>query len=275
MSHPSERYIPGPAFTRCCDALSEGGYRWSEMTDCKNGKSLSEIALPCGFLPPDSICGSIIKWPAVNSARLLVDIMANKEAADYRRIFSYLGKNLAELHSLTASEDLLQKRSVSRVEETEVYKNAFQYAAERDVSVPVFTFGSKKHLIHGRFSTAMILPDEKAMVMTSVDIGQGDPMFDISQILSEIWEFYCSFSKSSDWQREMGLTAKSFVNSYKRHSGYRLNIDALREMCRAKSATHVLILAFLRKDISIFHSHIARLQLGESFFDYLNEPHCN
>lgn len=62
----------------------------------------------------------------------------------------------------------------------------------------------------------MVLADEKRKVMISADVGRGDPMFDISQILSEIWEFYCSFSKSENWRRQMGLAARAFVDSYEK-----------------------------------------------------------
>lgn len=269
MAHVHERYIPGPAFIRCCDSLSGGGYRWSEEFGCEVGMSFDGLNPPCGFLLPNDASGSIVKWPTVGSARLLVDLMASKEAADYRCIFSLLGKNLAEFHFLDAPMSLFENRLINKVEETEVYRKALRYASEQGVFVPAFSFRSGVRLIHGRFSTAMVLADEKRKVMISADVGRGDPMFDISQILSEIWEFYCSFSKSENWRRQMGLAARAFVDSYEKQSRCRIDMSGLWEMCRAKSAVHVLILAFLRKDISIFRSHIASLELGESFFDYL------
>lgn len=269
MAHVYERYIPGPAFVRCCEALSGGGYRWSEEFGYEVGTSFDGLNLPCGFLPPDDVSGPIVKWPTVGSARLLVDLVASKEVADYRCIFSLLGKNLAELHFLDVPVSLLENRSINKVEETEVYKKALHYASEQRVLVPSFSFRGGVRLIHGRFSTAMVLADEKGKTMISADIGQGDPMFDISQILSEIWEFYCAFSGSGNWQRQMGLAARAFVDSYEKQSRCRIDMSGLREMCRAKSAVHVLILAFLRKDISIFQSHIASLEFGESFFGFL------
>lgn len=284
----SLRYVPGVVFDRSCGCSVDGTFSWVESLrtlDVYEGSSLPglcaflaeiESKLTSGDMPlvAPRVCGkNAVMWEGFSSPYLLVDCLNCAPLKIDPSLFVCLGATLRSLHLLRKDASLLLERCRSVAEGSADYSAALEFARSGGICWESYEYDDCSCLLHGRFSAAAVSVGSRGpALMLSCDAGRGDALYDVAQLLSELWEFYSHHR--SDAVAADGI--KNFASLFL--LGYGLNeelegfgVEKLERACFSRACVHAALLAYARKDSSILRRHIEQLESSTGFFDGLLE----
>lgn len=204
--------------------------------------SFSENVRICS---PKLIAGLLVWGPfekACSLWDLLVEASTNYLLDEVKSIYAKLGMWLRNLHDGETRIKVLAKHRYD--EEYSPYWNAAVKNAERH-GISISDCAAFKHttLIHGGLGLSSINYDADLSIIGWEKSGLGDPLFDVSYVLSELLEMHCAFD--GDRSRALVVLAKAFCDSYyKRCKANRDECSALSNSIVRKAAIHLSMFGF-------------------------------
>ena len=208
------------------------------------------------------LVGSHLVWGPFEKAYSLWDVLVEADPErllfEMPPVFRLLGVQLHDLHSKDTNGQAFVTHHYD--EELSSYWNvAIEEAEKRNITIPKRPLYQHKNLIHGSFGLGSLNYDDELSIFGWEKSGVGDPLFDLSFLLSELLEMHCTLGKEKS--QALILLAKEFCDSYYGQNG--ANRDerlALNELVIRKAVIHLVMFGFFFEEWDVAVDRICEVK---------------
>lgn len=207
-------------------------------------------------------------WGPFEKAYSLWDVLV--EASSERLLFEMiptfkeLGAWLRSLHSKEVREHSFVEHRYDE-ECSSCWNAAAEEAEKRNMGIPECPSYRHKSLIHGSLGLSSLNYDTGLSVFGWEKFGVGDPVFDVSFLLSELLEMYCAFDE--DKSQALVSLAEAFCDSYYEHNGASWGERvAITNSVMRKAAIHLVMFGFFFAEWSVAAEQLSKVKRSSREF---------
>lgn len=271
----AERCLHGPSCTVRVVSITSNDYPsskkffWTKSLDKEHAVNLSvrdtdgrdfsdgdvRVCVP-------RLTNDFLIWGPFEKAYLLWDMLVE---ADPERLFfemtptfKELGAWLRSLHSKEVREHAFAEHKYDE-ECSSCWNAAAEEAEKRNMGIPECPSYQHKSLIHGSLGLSSLNYDTGLSVFGWEKFGVGDPVFDVSFLLSELLEMHCAFDE--DKSRVLVSLAEAFCDSYYGHNGASCDERvAIKNYVMRKAAIHLVMFGFFFGEWSVAAKQLSKVK---------------